>query len=126
MILHLNGKEVEHTSIKTLYRYDLVDYASDSMFYLSHFPVLRYTPAGFWISCYSKGSQEKWVSATHYKCFAYPTEAQAYKSCVLRTKKRIEILRAQLAFCTEALTQAGETVPPDYSHEITFNNLLDS
>lgn len=122
-IIVLN-KVVEHTTIKTLYRYDLL-YFSDSMFYLSWFPVLRYTPSGYWIPYYSKGSQEKWVSATHRKCFAYPTELLAYKSCVARTKKRIELLRAQLAFCTEALTQAGETVPPDHSHEVTFNNLLE-
>jgi len=64
-----------------MYRYEMDPYGPPLFM---EFRVLRETPCGFWIALDTWGDQEKWVSKTGRKRYAYPTEELAKESFIAR------------------------------------------
>jgi len=53
------------------------------------FPLVRETRCGYWINVWG---DDKWVSKTSRKRYAYPTEKLALESYIARKKSQLEIL----------------------------------
>ena len=88
---------------------------------LEEYELLKETPKGYWIGFQSlftsqrseewreehlKNCWKKWVSKNGRKRFAYPTKEEAMNNYVLRTKKRISILKSQLRHAEFGLMNA--------------------
>ena len=77
---------------------------------LKTYNLQRETPKGYWIAyggspgCFI--GDERWVSKTSRKRFAYPTKEEAMVNLIARTKSRIKILKSQLSTCEIALASA--------------------
>ena len=107
------------------YRYELIQYASidhDGEYISSPVPnptlnlielnLLKETPMGYWIGYghYDKlHNKGRWISKTSKKRYAHPSKAMALKSFIIRTERRIKILKHQLLFCEIGLNKANKT-----------------
>ncbi len=77
---------------------------------LMEFNLHKETPKGYWIG-YGKSYQNlrsysRWVSKTSRKRYAYPTKEEALQNYILRTERRIKILKNQLYDCQFSLKNA--------------------
>lgn len=99
--------------MKEFYRYYMQVYASNDgwgpstvQIQLMKFYLVKETPKGYWIS-YEGGvaylKNDKWVSKTSRKRFAYPTKEEALRAFIMRTERRQLILETQLSDCKRAI-----------------------
>lgn len=104
------------------YRYEAVQYANidhDGEYVRPYYPnptielrkynLHKETLKGYWIGYgHPDGfhGDSRWVSKTARKRYAYPTKEEAMLNYIKRTKRRIEILRAQLKISEIALNKA--------------------
>jgi hypothetical protein len=65
-----------------------------SSIHIERFPIIRTTPKGVWVRTYV-GERDRFICSSARKQFASPTEAEAIRQLLFRTKKRIAILAAQ-------------------------------
>ncbi len=107
------------------YRYEIQNHATildgDADFVLPRFPnpslnlntydLIKETPKGYWITDSLKYwmGYKKWISKESKKRYAYPTKEEALKNFILRTTKRIKILKYQIDSCEIALNLAKNT-----------------
>lgn len=63
---------------------------------LEEFESTKETNKGYWIKLYSWSLDEKWISKSSKKRFAYPTKEEALLNFKKRTEKYIEILENKL------------------------------
>lgn len=77
---------------------------------LMEFNLHKETPKGYWIGYGHPDnglqSYDRWVSKTSLKRYAYPTKEEALNNYILRTEKRIKILKSHLEICEYALIKA--------------------
>ena len=98
-----------------LYRYDSKRYSividADREIYGTSFPKLELneydvsceTPKGFWISYFSGGSKDKWISKSARKRFAYPTKNEALDAYIKRKTSYVRHSERKLAEAKEDL-----------------------
>jgi len=112
---------IEKVDVKMLYRYEHRNYASvdpyddygtSSSFAsleLKEYPILSYTPYGFWIEEYPggryhfSGKCKRWVAINTRKQFAGITKEIALESFIKRKEKHIRIVEARLRLVKDAL-----------------------
>lgn len=70
------------------------------------YQLIKETDKGYWIG-FEHSIYKKWVSKTSKKRFAYPTKEEALKNFILRTKRRVEILKHQIV-CSEIALDLAE------------------
>lgn len=70
------------------------------------FQLEKETPCGYWIT---DGYNQRWISKTSRKRYAYPTKEEAYANFIARKKRQIEHLERQLDRATKAL-RVGESI----------------
>jgi hypothetical protein len=68
---------------------------------LKTIPLIKETEKGYWIGKYEW--QKKWIPKESRKRYAYPTKEEALKNYILRTEKRIKILKSGLSTSEQAL-----------------------
>ena len=76
---------------------DYSDY--DLRLYCSEYDILKETPKGYWIGYKDVNPDfngKRWVSKTAKKRYAYPSKKEALESYILRSKRRIEILKSKI------------------------------
>lgn len=101
------------------YRYEAVEYAEQDYdgeyttptipnpkLELRTFVVKRETPKGYWVGYERYDTFKKFVRKDSKKKFAYLTKEEALNNFILRTKRRIQILKYQLSSCESALSRA--------------------
>ena len=80
--------------------------------FLNEYRVIRETPCGYWISKYSDAlihidnnlyPEQRWVSKTSKKRFAYPTKHEALLNLKYRKQRQIKILERNLARAKSSL-----------------------
>jgi len=69
------------------------------------FDEVRETPKGHYIDSYTKYGNQRWVSKTSRKRFAYPTKKEALTSFLARKKRQVSILEHQLTNAKSGLAQ---------------------
>lgn len=75
---------------------------------LRKYDLIKETPKGYWIG-YKGFSFKKWIPKNSRKRYAYPTKEEALKNFILRTKKRVKILKRQIDCCNIAIGLAERT-----------------
>lgn len=79
------------------------------------FDLVRETPCGYWIQSLRGWGEERWVSKTARKRYAYPSEKEALTSYIQRKRRQIGLLAHQLQASDvrwrKALELAGEKIP---------------
>lgn len=73
---------------------------------VTEYKLMRETPKGYWIGHIWDTKPFKWISKTSRKRFAYPTKEEALNGFLIRTKRRIEILKSQIYQAEQALMTA--------------------
>lgn len=96
---------------KILYRYEryydyMYEVSRQDKVKLVMYNILRYTLSGVWIK--PKYKNEKWVSLTGKKRFAYPTKKEALDNFIKRTAKAITRQRIALDASKNFLTISKE------------------
>lgn len=102
-----------------LYRY----YNNSSYIYLKEHKVIKETPCGYWIEEDDNWTlnDKKWVSKTSKKRFAYPSLEEAANNFILRKKRQIAILQAQVNISKNALFFFEENKKEGlFQHNYTF------
>jgi len=105
------------------YRYEWTQYASldfdgdyvnpifpNPVITESTFYMVKETPKGWWISSrkYHNKTNDRWISKTSKRRYAYPTKKEAMNNFILRTKRRIKILQWTIDSCECALSKANQ------------------
>ncbi|AGO47538.1 hypothetical protein Phi4:1_gp005 [Cellulophaga phage phi4:1] len=86
-------KEQKQHSNGSLYRCRESD-ISDTLVY-DRFQIVKVTPKGYTIKIWS--TTTRWVSSSSKKRFAYKTKEEALEGFILRKRRQIKILQAQLS-----------------------------
>ena len=101
-----------------LYRYKDFVYADCTIHIsLQEYPILRKTPKGFWIkigehlemdedATPQKVPDEKWVSASSKKRYAYPTKAAALHNLICRRQSQIDIMSSRIGTARQVIHRA--------------------
>src|SRR5574343_347231 len=98
------------------FRYEWQEYAShdlDGELIASPFPnpklelriydLIKETEKGYWIG-YKGGTFKKWIPKKAKKRYAYPTRDEALKNFIVRTTRRVSILKRQIDCCNIAIS----------------------
>ena len=80
------------------WRMDTIQYhgSSPPQIVWSKFGVLKETPKGVWIICWTAKGSKKFILNGAKKRFAYPTKTEAKENFIARKKRYISILTAYL------------------------------